>query len=125
VDVADLGSLASHWQTNGLRTDGDFDYNGTVDVNDLGLLASNWQAGVGNPLTPTAGPWAFSDALVSFGLPSAAVPEPAITAILGGLTVLRSRRQRASGHRSRLTSTSSVESRLGVESIKSAALPSS
>jgi beta-glucanase (GH16 family) len=94
VDVADLGLLASNWQMAGMWHDGDFDYNGTVDVNDLGLLASNWQAGVGNPLTPTAGPWALADALASLGLP-APVPEPNLVALASlGLTLLSVRKNR-------------------------------
>jgi hypothetical protein len=72
VDVADLGSLASAWQTSGTWINGDFDYNGSVDVNDLGLLASNWQAGVGNPLGPS-----LQESLISLGLPNVTVPEPA------------------------------------------------
>jgi hypothetical protein len=95
VDVADLGNLASAWQTVAIWTGGDFDYNGTVDVNDLGLLASNWQAGVGSPLgpKPTARPWAFADALASFGLPAASVPEPAIALLALSLVALRQRRR--------------------------------
>jgi hypothetical protein len=77
VDVADLGKLASNWQTAGPWTSGDFDYSGFVDVADLGLLASNWQNGVGNPLGPS-----LQEALAALGLPSAAVPEPASFAVL-------------------------------------------
>jgi hypothetical protein len=91
VDVNDLGSLASAWQTAGLWVAGDFDYNGSIDVNDLGMLASNWQAGVGNPL----GPSSLSDALSALGLPSASVPEPTMLAfmslVVGG--ALRRRRR--------------------------------
>jgi hypothetical protein len=79
VDVADLGRLASSWQTAADWFGGDFDYNGSVDVGDLGILASNWQAGVISAAVskPTDGnPWAFDEALSSFGLPSASVPEP-------------------------------------------------
>jgi autotransporter-associated beta strand protein len=81
VDVADLGKLATSWQTANVWSGGDFDYNGTVNVNDLGLLATNWQAGVGNPL----GPDSLSSALASLGLPSVAVPEPASMGLLGAL----------------------------------------
>jgi hypothetical protein len=77
VDVADLGRLASHWQSEGDWFDGDFDYNGTIDVNDLGMLASNWQAGVGNPLGPS-----LSEALVALGLPTNTVPEPTLISAL-------------------------------------------
>jgi hypothetical protein len=45
VDVADLGRLASNWQTAAPWSGGDFNYDGAVDVADLGLLASNWQLG--------------------------------------------------------------------------------
>jgi hypothetical protein len=72
VDVADLGRLASNWQSLGSWIAGDFDYSGSIDVNDLGLLASNWQAGVGNPLRPS-----FSEAAAGLGLPDVSVPEPA------------------------------------------------
>ena len=81
VDVADLGKLATAWQTSNNWQNGDFDYNGTVNVNDLGLLATNWQAGVGSPL----GPSSLSEASTSLGLPSVAVPEPGMllrTAVL-------------------------------------------
>jgi hypothetical protein len=82
VDVADLGNLASNWQTAGAWTDGDFDYSGSIDVNDLGLLATNWQAGVGNPLGPS-----LQEALVAVGLPTT-VPEPGAAMALLGLTFL-------------------------------------
>jgi hypothetical protein len=96
VDVADLGNLASHWQTNSVWSGGDFDYNGTVDVNDLGLLATNWQAGVGNPL----GPESLGDALASLGLPSPSVPEPITAGLLvcAVLLLRRSTRSRAGIH---------------------------
>jgi autotransporter-associated beta strand protein len=83
VDVADLGTLATSWQTNQTWAGGDFDYSGSVDVADLGLLATNWQAGVGNPLGPD-----LNTALASLGLPSVAVPEPASIGILAGFTAL-------------------------------------
>jgi hypothetical protein len=73
VDVADLGTLATNWQSLQVWAGGDFDYSGFVNVGDLGLLATNWQAGVGNPL----GPEAIAEALASLGLPTAFVPEPA------------------------------------------------
>src|SRR6185436_18332213 len=81
VDVADLGKLATSWQTSNVWSGGDFDYNGTVDVNDLGLLATNWQAGVGSPLGPS-----FAQAASALGLPTVAVPEPATIALLGALS---------------------------------------
>jgi hypothetical protein len=77
VDIADLGRLASHWQTAGVWSEGDFDYDGSVGVNDLGMLASNWQAGVGNPLGPS-----LPEALATMGLPNVAVPEPALAGLL-------------------------------------------
>jgi hypothetical protein len=89
VDVADLGALASNWQTSSVWTGGDFDYTGFVDVADLGLLASNWQAGVGNPLGPS-----FAEALTSVGLGNVAIPEPAALSLFGlaGMALVRRRR---------------------------------
>jgi autotransporter-associated beta strand protein len=89
VDIADLGELASNWQTNAPWTGGDSDYNGFVGVNDLGILASNWQLGVGNPLGPS-----LDEALASFGLPSVSVPEPASAALLAVPLTCLSRRRR-------------------------------
>jgi autotransporter-associated beta strand protein len=89
VDVADLGALATAWQTAGTWINGDFDYNNTIDVNDLGILATNWQAGVGNPL----GPGSLDEALAQLGLPNVAVPEPVslgVIAVAAGM--LRRRR---------------------------------
>jgi hypothetical protein len=80
VDVADLGNLASAWQSVGLWSSGDFDYSGFVDVADLGLLATNWQAGVGSPLGPS-----LSQALWSRGLGNVPVPEPASIGVVLGL----------------------------------------
>jgi hypothetical protein len=83
VDVADLGNLASNWQTAAPWTGGDFDYSGFVDVADLGMLASNWQAGVGNPLGPT-----LADALASLGLPESAIPEPGSAVVAAACSLL-------------------------------------
>jgi hypothetical protein len=47
VDIADLGSLATQWQTSHHWTGGDFDYDGHVSVNDLGMLATKWQVFLG------------------------------------------------------------------------------
>jgi autotransporter-associated beta strand protein len=87
VDVADLGALASAWQSAGLWSGGDFDYNGTVDVNDLGMLASNWQAGVGSPSAP------FDKALDAFGTPLTPIPEPSLGGLFSTLGVLAARRR--------------------------------
>jgi hypothetical protein len=89
VDVADLGALASNWQTSAPWTSGDFDYSGFVDVADLGLLASNWQSGVGSPLGPS-----LAEALAAVGLPSSTVPEPGAIGLLfcGALSLKRRRR---------------------------------
>jgi hypothetical protein len=90
VDIADLGMLASNWQSAGFWTEGDFDYSGFVNVADLGLLASNWQAGVGNPL----GPGSLGAALVQLGLPSVSVPEPATPVTAAVLLVVSGSRRR-------------------------------
>jgi hypothetical protein len=85
VDIADLGALATFWQSPGGWAFGDFDYSGFIDVNDLGILATNWQAGVNTP-----GP-SFADAAAALGLPNAAVPEPSSAALLFGALMLRRR----------------------------------
>jgi glucose/arabinose dehydrogenase len=89
VDVGDLGTLATAWQTSALWTGGDFDYNGSVDVNDLGMLATNWQAGVGSPL----GPESLSSALAALGLPNVAVPEPSVLPVLLLAPILAARKR--------------------------------
>jgi hypothetical protein len=89
VDIADLGNLATNWQSIGSWTGGDFDYNGTVNVNDLGLLASNWQSGVSSPLSGS-----FADTLAGFGLASTSVPEPGLLPILSAFSVALARRRR-------------------------------
>jgi hypothetical protein len=96
VDVADLGVLASNWQSAAAWTGGDFDYSSFVDVADLGLLASNWQAGVGIPLGPS-----FEEALSSVGLPATAVPEPQIGVLLllGTVALKRRRWRRCEDHK--------------------------
>jgi hypothetical protein len=91
VDVADLGILASNWQTAGTWIRGDFDNSGFIDVADLGILASNWQAGDSH--APTGPPPSFSDALASVGLGAVTVPEPGgAILILALLPALRRRR---------------------------------
>ncbi len=89
VDISDLGSLATSWQTSAPWTGGDFDYSGFVDISDLGILATNWQLGVGSPLGPS-----FDQALTSVGLGSVTVPEPTTLglALLGAWSLKRPRR---------------------------------
>jgi hypothetical protein len=53
VDVADLGILATNWQTVQPWTGADFDYTNSVDVADLGILATNWQLGAQSPSSET------------------------------------------------------------------------
>lgn len=90
VDIRDLYLLAQSFQSTGLWTSGDFDYNGLVDSVDLGFLARNWQAGVGNPIP--AGD--LSAALMSVGLPGVSVPEPAGIAIIAATALATTRRRR-------------------------------
>jgi hypothetical protein len=93
VDASDLGRLASHWQSSGFWTDGDFDYNGFVDVADLGLLASNWQATVASAPDPGS----LTDALAALGLPEVTIPEPATIGWLAPLSLAGARRRRRVG----------------------------
>jgi hypothetical protein len=74
VDVTDLGSLATHWQSSADWFGGDFNYDGFVDVSDLGLLATNWQAGVSGGSPPGAA--SLTQALTSVGLGGTNIPEP-------------------------------------------------
>jgi autotransporter-associated beta strand protein len=95
VDITDLGLLATNWQTTNVWTGGDFDYSGFVDITDLGMLASNWQAGVAAPSEPTdSDPWAFADAIVGLGFPSASVPEPFVAPFVIGSALFVSRASR-------------------------------
>jgi hypothetical protein len=95
VDVTDLGSLATNWQTSSAWAGGDFNYDGFVDVTDLGALATNWQRGVGSPL----GRGSFEEALASVGLGAASVPEPASIATIGILFGLCGASKRRRGAR--------------------------
>jgi hypothetical protein len=91
VDISDLLTLASHWQTTGLFAQGDATGNGFIDAGDLGILASNWQAGVsGSALT-------FDAALNSLGLSELSLPEPATyPVILSGAILVLGRKRRPS-----------------------------
>ncbi len=88
VDITDLGSLASAWQTSNTWAGGDSNYDGFVDITDLGMLATNWQQGGGN--LPGSG---FDEAMASVGLSGVTVPEPAALS-LASLTALGLRRRR-------------------------------
>ena len=88
VDINDLASLATAWQTSGPWSSGDFDYNGSVDINDLASLATNWQAGVGAPLGQT-----FEQALAQVGLGNV-VPEPGTAVGVGALVLTSAMRRR-------------------------------
>jgi hypothetical protein len=70
VDIADLGALASHWNSAGDWTTGDFTDDGRVNVADLKLLASNWNTGAGAAIS-------LDQLLLIAGLPPIEVPEPA------------------------------------------------
>jgi hypothetical protein len=86
VGVADLDSLALHWQGPGFWPEGDFNHDGLVNLTDLELLALNWGDSVSLP-----------DALMARGLPAVVVPEPASmigVALLVGM-VRRSRQKRS------------------------------
>jgi autotransporter-associated beta strand protein len=93
VDVADLGRLATGFNKPGVWSAGDFDFSGSVNVTDLGILATNFNRGTGAAFH--AGE--FAALLAAYGLPSAAVPEPAGLAPLAlaaaaGLAARRRRR---------------------------------
>lgn len=85
VDLADLGALATAWQTPASWDRGDFDYSGFVDLSDLGLLASNWQRGIESARTE----WAA--ALAALGLAGSSVPEPSLmgSMLIASTAVLR------------------------------------
>jgi hypothetical protein len=85
VDIADLGALASHWQSTAEWMGGDFDYSGFVDEADLGLLAGNWQADL-----------SLDAALGALGLPLVEAPEPSAAGVLGLVALLG---QRVRSHR--------------------------
>lgn len=81
VNLMDLYSLASNWQSDGSWTSGDFNYDGTIDAVDLQLLASNWQAGIVNaPIDP-----GIDDLFTSVVTSLTSVPEPLS---FGGFCVL-------------------------------------
>src|SRR3954468_4279974 len=55
VDVADLGVLATNWQSESRTfSQADFSYDGKVDVEDLGILATNWRKSLPAPVATTA-----------------------------------------------------------------------
>jgi hypothetical protein len=66
VDLDDLSTLASNWNTPfGMGwANGDFDGDGDVDLDDLSALAANWQVGVTGAVPEPA-----SAALLLLGLP--------------------------------------------------------
>jgi hypothetical protein len=72
VDITDLGTLASHWQSAASWKGGDFDHDGFVDISDLGILATHWQQ-----TAPALGP-----SLMSLGIAAVNVPEPAAIAFV-------------------------------------------
>ena len=109
VDIADLGRLATNWQTSGAWSSGDFNYDGFVDISDLGLLAGNWQQGVAAQIGRSSP--SFDDALAQLGVLSTTIPEPAglavpiLTSILSGRRVVRAPRRgsRVTSRRDRLS----------------------
>ncbi len=91
VDITDLGTLATNWQTGGQSWLGaDFTGDDFVDISDLGILATNWQLGV--PAGASIG--SFDAALASVGLSGVAVPEPASMSMLVLLAGAAARRRR-------------------------------
>jgi glucose/arabinose dehydrogenase len=98
TDVADLGILASNWQTASGATwaMGDFTDDGAVDVADLGMLASYWQTSAQGSALPTAEALGLVEALQAFGLSASALPEPATALVLGlvAATAVRPRHKR-------------------------------
>jgi len=85
VDINDLATLASHWQSAGTWIDGDFDYSGFVDINDLAMLATNWQEAD------------FLQALQAVGL--AGIPEPTAFTLVASCVLLLRRRNRTASSR--------------------------
>jgi probable HAF family extracellular repeat protein len=90
TDVADLGVLATNFNTpSGANwRDGDMNGDGAVDVTDLGILATNYNGGA------QAG--SFAEALAAYPLLAAAVPEPTTLGMLavGSLAMLARRGRR-------------------------------
>jgi hypothetical protein len=84
VDVADLGALATNWQTSSNWTGGEFNYDGFVDVSDLGALATNWQDGAGS----------LTQAMGSLGFSRINLPEPAKMGALFRLSTAATRFRR-------------------------------
>lgn len=89
VDIRDLYILASHYKQSGQNwLTADFTADGAVNALDLGQLAANWQYGVAGPAQPLDG------ILASLGLPSSAVPEPAMGISLLGMGILLRRNRK-------------------------------
>jgi fibronectin-binding autotransporter adhesin len=100
VDVADLGILATHFNTTPAGETswlfGDFSGDGFVDVSDLGLLATHFNA----TAAAAAGPSLTFDqavALPQFAALAAAVPEPGGLWLLLALAAPPGRRRRRAG----------------------------
>lgn len=84
VDFADLEEFAVHYlETGKFWQNGDFTYDGLVDDTDLGFFALTWQ-----------GPGSLEDAFIELGLPTSAIPEPAILGLILPAMALTARRSR-------------------------------
>lgn len=93
VNVVDLGILATHFGQSGGWSEGDFNGDGEVNVVDLGVLATNF--GFSAPLTAEiADLLGAGDLEGSLGLAGAAIPEPAVGVLIGGLALIGGGRRR-------------------------------
>jgi hypothetical protein len=97
VDIVDLGTIGTNWQTQPLAGApawqfGDFDGSGLVDIVDLGIIGTNWQFDNTPPPGAPGPSMSFDQALKLVGLDGVAIPEPACLSLLALAALIRRRR---------------------------------